>query len=313
MVAGDYLDALNDRLGAATAAVLPGLGEAVSVEARFRPSRPGRAGDLSSRVALRLAGEAGMAAMDLADAIADRFTADGGPGRPEAVAPGYLNLHLPAACWLRETMRLLDGMPRARITAPVTMPPETDGPAHPLALLRRDVRRRVLDNLARLHGGAGRPVAVPVLPPGLTPLDLLGQPPEAGVDELRAAVADRGRHNPAFLVPYADARAASLLGGAAMPSGDGAAVFSANELALMKQLAGWPRVLAGALVAGEPERLPVALLALARTLLAMIGEGGPVRDPAALTTTRHGLLRAFRYVVADAMMMLDMTATESAF
>jgi arginyl-tRNA synthetase len=90
-----------------------------------------------------------------------------------------------------------------------------------------------------------------------------------------AAVTEESRENPVFYVQYAHARCASVLRRAAgeLPSLDTSAKAIAgadlgrlghpDELALMKSLAGWPRVAEAAAAAHEPHRIAFYLRELA--------------------------------------------------
>jgi len=88
-------------------------------------------------------------------------------------------------------------------------------------------------------------------------------------------VTEQSRDNPVFYVQYAHARACSALrragevfpaldlSPAALACADLDLLDDAGEIDLIKQLAGWPRVLAGAALAHEPHRIPSFLQALA--------------------------------------------------
>ena len=88
-------------------------------------------------------------------------------------------------------------------------------------------------------------------------------------------VTEQSRDNPVFYVQYAHARACSALrhaaavfpaldlAPAALAGADLALLDDAGEIDLIKRLAGWPRVLAGAALAHEPHRIAAFLQELA--------------------------------------------------
>ena len=88
-------------------------------------------------------------------------------------------------------------------------------------------------------------------------------------------VTEQSRDNPVFYVQYAHARACSALrhaaavfpaldlASAALARADLALLDDAGEIDLIKRLAGWPRVLAGAALAHEPHRIAAFLQELA--------------------------------------------------
>src|SRR3546814_9577136 len=98
---------------------------------------------------------------------------------------------------------------------------------------------------------------------------------EAEIDFDRMKVVGQSRDNPVFYVQYAHARACSVFRNAAeaMPDADLSAAALAgaplerlgdpDELALIKALAVWPRIVEGAAQAHEPHRLAFYLSDLA--------------------------------------------------
>jgi arginyl-tRNA synthetase len=138
-----------------------------------------------------------------------------------------------------------------------------------------------------------------------------------------AKVTEQSRENPVFYVQYAHARAASVMRHAAeqFPGDDlsDAALTGASidrlsdpaELALIRQLAGWPRVVEGAAEAHEPHRVAFYLQEVAALFHALWNKG---KDEAtlrfilaaepALTRARLALVRAVALVVASGLAVI---------
>ena len=138
-----------------------------------------------------------------------------------------------------------------------------------------------------------------------------------------AKVTEQSRDNPVFYVQYAHARAASVMRHAAeqFPEDDlsDVALIEAPierlsdpaELALIRQLAGWPRLVESAAEAHEPHRIPFYLQEVAALFHALWNKG---KDEAtlrfilaaepALTRARLALVRAVAIVIASGLAVI---------
>jgi arginyl-tRNA synthetase len=138
-----------------------------------------------------------------------------------------------------------------------------------------------------------------------------------------AKVTEQSRDNPVFYVQYAHARAASVMRHAAQqfPEDDLSDVALTEapierlsdpaELALIRQLAGWPRLVESAAEAHEPHRIPFYLQEVAALFHALWNKG---KDEAtlrfilaaepALTRARLALVRAVAIVIASGLAVI---------
>jgi arginyl-tRNA synthetase len=138
-----------------------------------------------------------------------------------------------------------------------------------------------------------------------------------------AKVTEQSRDNPVFYVQYAHARAASVMRHAVeqFPEADlsdtalSASPFEAladpAELALIRQLAGWPRLVESAAEAHEPHRIPFYLQEVAALFHALWNKG---KDEAtlrfilaaepALTRARLALVRAVAVVIGSGLAVI---------
>jgi arginyl-tRNA synthetase len=138
-----------------------------------------------------------------------------------------------------------------------------------------------------------------------------------------AKVTEQSRDNPVFYVQYAHARAASVMRHAVeqFPQADlSDAALSATplqqlsdpaELALIRQLAGWPRLVESAAEAHEPHRIAFYLQEVAALFHALWNKG---KDEAtlrfilaaepALTRARLALVRAAAIVIASGLAVI---------
>ena len=149
---------------------------------------------------------------------------------------------------------------------------------------------------------------------------LLTRKNDAQLDFDLTAVMEQSRDNPVFYVHYAHARCHSVLRMAreAFPEGDfsDAAVAAADldrlgeegEIALMRALAEWPRVVEGAALAHEPHRLAYYLYDLAAAFHALWTKGREdtllrfvVPEDESLTMARMALVGAVRTVIASGL------------
>ena len=142
-------------------------------------------------------------------------------------------------------------------------------------------------------------------------------------------VLEQSRENPVFYVQYAHARASSVIRHAAeefpgvnldlvaLASGPLNLLTDSDELALIKAMAGWPRMMEGAAEAHEPHRLAFYLYELASQFHALWSKG---RDDASLrflipddierTAARLALVRAVQTVVATGLRVFGVEPLE---
>ncbi len=142
-------------------------------------------------------------------------------------------------------------------------------------------------------------------------------------------VLEQSRENPVFYVQYAHARASSVIRHAAeefsgvnldlvaLASGPLNLLTNSDELALIKAMAGWPRIVEGAAEAHEPHRLAFYLYELASQFHALWSKG---RDDASLrflipddierTAARLALVRAVQTVVATGLRVFGVEPRE---
>jgi arginyl-tRNA synthetase len=140
-------------------------------------------------------------------------------------------------------------------------------------------------------------------------------------------VTEQSRENPVFYVQYAHARACSVFRHAAglnlnteasiLARGQLNLLTDSDELALIKTMAGWPRVMEGAAEAHEPHRLAFYLYELASQFHALWNKG---RDEASLrflipgeaevTAARLALVRAVQIIVAAGLKIMGVEPLE---
>ena len=135
-----------------------------------------------------------------------------------------------------------------------------------------------------------------------------------------AKVTEQSRDNPVFYVQYAHARACSVLRQVAdAPDADAALdqLDDAAELAVLRQLASWPKLVVSAANAHEPHRVAFYLMDLAAAFHALwtAGRENPdlrfIRDDApALTAARLRLVKATALVIRSGLGVLAITARE---
>ena len=136
-----------------------------------------------------------------------------------------------------------------------------------------------------------------------------------------ARVTEQSRDNPVFYVQYAHARACSVLRQAGHDAGAGDAALDQlsdpAEMAVLRQLASWPRLVVSAARAHEPHRIAFYLMDLAATFHALwtTGRENPAlrfirEDAPALTAARLRLVKATALVIRSGLGVLAIDARE---
>lgn len=152
---------------------------------------------------------------------------------------------------------------------------------------------------------------------------------DAPLDFDLAKVTEQSRDNPVFYVQYAHARCASVLRHAAAEMGDidldPAALANAPldllrdpaEMALIRQMASFPRLIETAAEAHEPHRIAFYLYDLASAFHALWNKGKDeaslrflVPDNPGLTRARLALVKAVATVVANGLSIIGVTPVE---
>jgi len=138
---------------------------------------------------------------------------------------------------------------------------------------------------------------------------------DAPLDFDLAKVMEQSRDNPVFYVQYAHARARSVLRlaeeqspGIALIKPDLHRLTDSGELALIKLMAGWPRLVESAAEAHEPHRIAFYLYDLAAAFHALWNRGKEdaglrfllTEDPA-LTSARLAMVRAMTVTIASGL------------
>jgi arginyl-tRNA synthetase len=144
-----------------------------------------------------------------------------------------------------------------------------------------------------------------------------------------AKVVEQSKDNPVFYVQYAHARARSVLrrAGASFPSDRLTAESLATaplarltdpaELALIRHIAGWPRLVDSAAETHEPHRVAFYLQELAAHFHGLYNKGTEdasfrfiVSDAPELTLARLALVQAVAFVVASGLSVVGVTPAE---
>ncbi|MBI3706104.1 MAG: arginine--tRNA ligase [Proteobacteria bacterium] len=165
--------------------------------------------------------------------------------------------------------------------------------------------------------------------PGVVRFIMLTRKHDQHLDFDFVKVKEQSKDNPVFYVQYAHARTRSAMrqAAAALPGidlsddvlvkADFALLADADELSLIKLLAGWPRLLEAAAEAGEPHRLAFYLYDLASAFHALWTRGRDetalrfiVAENRALTLARLGLVRAIGLVVASGLRVMGVEPAE---
>ncbi len=144
-----------------------------------------------------------------------------------------------------------------------------------------------------------------------------------------AKVVEQSKDNPVFYVQYAHARARSVmrlaaqhfgsdeLGPAALARGPLDLLRDADEIALVRQLAQWPRVVEGAAQMHEPHRVAFYLQEVAASFHALWNKGNAdpglrfvVEGKRELTRARLALVQALAFVIASGLAVIGVTPAE---
>jgi arginyl-tRNA synthetase len=135
-------------------------------------------------------------------------------------------------------------------------------------------------------------------------------------------VKEQSKENPVFYVQYAHARAKSILRGAREQAPDAFANANADlsllvhpaELALIRLIAGWPRIVEQAAVANEPHRVIYYLQEVASAFHGVWNHADDLRfilpDQPALTAARLTLARALATVIASGLAVCGVEPVE---
>ena len=155
---------------------------------------------------------------------------------------------------------------------------------------------------------------------------MLTRKSDAPLDFDFALVKEKNRDNPVFYVQYAHARICSVMRHAeimwpqkitdeTLRKADLTLLENATEVALMRQIAAYPRLLLAAAAAGEPHRLAFYLqdLASAFHMLWNLGKTAPesrflLADDAPLSEARLALLRATAITIASGLNIMGIEA-----
>ena len=157
--------------------------------------------------------------------------------------------------------------------------------------------------------------------PDVTRFHMLTRKNDAPLDFDFAKVLDQSKDNPVFYVQYAHARICSVLGKAADAGFDVNAIADdlspldhASELALIKKLGAWPRLVDAAATAHEPHRVSFYLYELASDFHALWNKGNDVPEIRFLreedkrgTNARISLIRAVSVVISAGLGILGVT------
>ncbi len=150
---------------------------------------------------------------------------------------------------------------------------------------------------------------------------MLARKADAQMDFDFAKVVEASKDNPVFYVQYAHARVASLHRrttevGLVLPEPD-LSLLDAEELALVKQAAQFPRVVEGAANAHEPHRIAFYLYDLAAAFHALWHRGNDdpsrrflVVENAAITAARLALADAIGQVIRNGLGVMGVAAAE---
>ncbi len=165
---------------------------------------------------------------------------------------------------------------------------------------------------------------------GVVRFIMLTRKTDQGLDFDFAKVTEKSKDNPVFYVQYAHARTRSAmkqadaafpgidLSAAALGAADLARLTHDGEIALIKTLAFWPRLLESAAEAGEPHRVAFYLYDLAAQFHQLWTQGKDeaslrfvVAEDRALSLARLALVRAVGFVIASGLRLIGVEPAES--
>jgi arginyl-tRNA synthetase len=151
---------------------------------------------------------------------------------------------------------------------------------------------------------------------------MLARKADAQMDFDFAKVVEASKDNPVFYVQYAHARIASLHRRAVeaegqLPDQADLALLDAEELALVKLAAQYPRIIESAANAHEPHRVAFYLYDLAAAFHALWNRGNDdpsrrflVAEDAAITAARLALADAIGQVIRNGLGVMGVAAAE---
>lgn len=158
--------------------------------------------------------------------------------------------------------------------------------------------------------------------PDVTRFMMLYRKNEAPLDFDFAKVTEQSKDNPVFYVQYAHARTCSVLRNAAeagVPDAppDFSLLSDSAEIAIMRRIANYPRVVEAAAIAHEPHRIAFYLYELAGDFHALWNKGKEsphlrfiLPDELKTSISRLAFLRAIRYVLANGLRILGVRPAE---
>ncbi len=158
---------------------------------------------------------------------------------------------------------------------------------------------------------------VDMVGPDVTRFVMLTRRNDATLDFDLAKVLEQSRDNPVWYVQYAHARVQSVqrkTAAQALPAPDFARISDPAELALVRKLAEWPRIVTLAARTREPHRVAGYLSELAAEFHALWNRGNDrpdlrfiQEDDAAATAAKSALARATGHVIASGLGVLGVT------
>jgi arginyl-tRNA synthetase len=164
---------------------------------------------------------------------------------------------------------------------------------------------------------------------GVVRFFMLTRTPDSELDFDFAKVVEQSKDNPVFYVQYAHARASSVLrhahehfsraelGSAALADAPLDRLTEREEIALIRQLANWPRIVEGAAETHEPHRVAFYLHDLAAEFHGLWTKGKDdaslrfiLSDAPELTLARLALVQGVAFVIASGLQVLGVEPVE---